>query len=383
MESAPQEPRRQPPPRLQLRGPEHFENGEPEQDGNGLGPESTLTRVFHDAFKPIWASPFNLSELTIDEYERSLELWRLLAPDPDGDGHEPRLWELEGISGDYIAGRFMGRLADQPGNKRGTTMSVGTQRKHCRNMNKLLSFAGPKQRTRHGVKNLHLIDEPTLIIAPSPDGHAPEGDWTFEEVRLMWLGAARMESHKLRAIGIDPVAWWRALVVVAAHTGLRRGQLLGLDFADLSPPFVLVRPMRSKRRSGRKQYLSAEALAAIESIRTRRTRIFPWPYVMGQTKRMNVRYLDSQLRKLAERSGLAPQRWFGWNGFRKLVAGAAFDIGEEQAAQAVLGHSRGSQTAMKHYVPGIAQAKRAAHIIDQLPSARPENRDDSRQRQLF
>lgn len=356
---------------------------DPEGDSPELSDQSTLTDVFQQGFLPNWADPKDLDPKTIDEYERSLALWRRLAPDPDGDGHEPRLWELRGTRGDRIGGRFMALLATEPGNKPGTTMSAASMRKHARNINKLLSFSGPRVRSRFGRKNLGLIDDPTLLEAPAPDEHAPEGDWTFDEVREMYIATSRMESLNLRNLGIDPVLWWRAILIVAAHTGLRRGQILGLSYADLTPPFVLVRPKRSKRRTGKKQYLSQESLAAIEAIRTTRERIFPWPYFVGKNRAVNVRYLDLQLRKLAERAGLPRNRWFGWNGFRKLAGTAAYAIAGEKGAQAMLGHASGSHTAMKHYVAKTALAQKAAEIIDHLPSPRPQNDEDLRQGRLF
>jgi integrase len=370
-----------PPQHLHIRTREYFDSqlppdsGEPEITAN-----STLSELFKLAFGPIWIEPLQLDAKTRDEYETSVSLWQRLSPESP-DRPEPQLWQLEWPSGDLIGARFLSGLRTQPGNKRGSTMAIGTIRKHVRNINKLLSFAGPRLRARHGLKNLGVIENPILLLAPAPDDSPPEGDFTVEEVQAMWVAAGRMHSSKLRALGISAVLWWRGLLTVAAHTSLRRGQLLGLDYADLDPPFIRVRPQRSKRRAGRKQYLSQECLAAIERIRTKRERIFVWPYLSGG--KVNIRYLDVQLRVLARRAGLPAPRQFGWNGFRKLAACGAFKIGGEEGSQAVLGHASGSRTAMRHYVSQTAQALRAAAIIDQLPSAEPASTDDIRQKQLF
>lgn len=377
-------------PPLTVRSRDWFESPDHPSDSGDLPvtENCTLSEVFEWAFRPIWIEPLQLDSKTVAEYETTLRLWQRLSP-AESDQAEPQLWELQESRGDRIGGRFLTRLAQEPGCKRGTVMAIGTIRKHVRNVNKLLGFCGPRLRTRHGLKNLGVIEQPILLVAPSADDNPPEGDWTIDEVRAMWTAAATMRSAALRALGVTASQWWEAILTVAAHTGLRRGQLLGLSYADLDPPHVLIRPSRSKKRRGRKQYLSREALVAIERIRTGRQLIFVWPHFMRSRKhpdravRVNVRYLDLQLRLLAKRAGLPPARWFGWNGFRKLAASEAFAIGGEQASQALLGHAKGSRVAMKHYVSGHAQAKHAAAVIDQMPSAQPASADDRRQQKLF
>lgn len=345
-----------------------------------LSRRSTLSDVYHWAFKPIWLAPKQSSEQTYSTYEESLEHWKRLAPAVEGD-REPMLEEID----DYVVSRFMTRLADMPGNKPGTKLAIATIRKHSTNLNKLLAFAGPRSRSRNGYKNLGLLDLPPLVDKPSPDVHAPDGDFTFEEVQAMWRAAEQMQAPQ-RLAGITPAVWWRAMLTVVSCTGLRRGQLLGLDPQNLSGAYIRVLSGRSKGRRGKLQYLPPAALAALASVQREGERFFVWPHYRRSKKDpsappvVNLRHLDLQLEKLARLAGIPEARRFGWNGFRKLVGTLSFDIGGSAAAQAVLGHTK-SGTAMAHYVSGLSQSRQAEAVINQLPSLKPPT--DDRQRKLF
>ena len=275
-------------------------------------------------------------------------------------GREPCLVEID----DYVVSQFLVGLADEPGNKPGSKMSIGSIRKHATLINNLLAFAGPKERTPHGYRNMALVPFPPLVDRPTADENSAEGDFTIEEVRAMWSATSGMQSPRPEKLppGVTPSQWWQAIVTVAACTGLRRGQLLGLACVDLTGPIITVKPARSKGRRGKSQYLAPAAVEAIESIRTPRERIFDWPHV--------IRWLDTQLRRLAKLAGIPAGRRFGWNGFRKCVGTMAFDVAGPDGSQAVLGHST-NRTAMKHYVAKKAQLRRAQEVIDQMPSPRP------------
>src|SRR5262245_55723440 len=117
---------RRPPPSsfVRLFSPDPTDQAEaPDSGESEITDQNTLSDIYDRGFVPIWAEPKSLSQLTLDDYLTSLVLWRKLAPDPNGDGHEPKLSELQGLSGERIAGRFMAGLAREPGNKPGTTMS--------------------------------------------------------------------------------------------------------------------------------------------------------------------------------------------------------------------------------------------------------------------
>jgi integrase len=326
----------------------------PPADGK-LSADSTLTEVYYRGFVQLWLEPHQADPKTAALYLEALHHWRTLTALPDGS--EPWLWQID----DFVAARFVSGLQKLPGCKPGSTMSIGTMRKHITQINKLLDFSGPRERTRHGRRNLGLIEDPPLLEKPTADLHPPEGDWTIEEVRAMWLAAAKMVSPS-KLPGVKPVEFWHSIVMVAAYTALRRGQLLGLAYADLAPPFITVRSSRSKGRRGKKQYLHEEAIEAIESIRTPRDRIFAWPHV--------VRHLDTQLRRLAQLANIPAARRFGWNGFRKCAATLAYAIAGSGGSKSMLGHSR-EGTGLAHYVNGEAQARSAAVVIDQMPSPKP------------
>lgn len=345
-----------------------------------LSKRSTLSDLYHWAFKQLWLAPKQSSDQTYATYEESLDHWKRLAPAVEGD-REPTLEEID----DYVVSRFLVRLADMPGNKAGTKMSIATIRKHATNINKLLAFAGPRNRSRNGYKNLGLLELPPLVERPTADLQAPDGDFTFEEVLAMFRVADKMRTPQ-RLPGIMPGVWWRSILTVALATGLRRGQLLGLDPANLNGAYIRVVSARSKGRRGKLQYLTPGALAALAAVHREGQPFFVWPYYRKNKRDpdalplMNVRHLDLQFDRLKKLAGIPPARWFGWNGFRKLVGTQAHDLAGPEGAQSVLGHSK-SGTAMAHYVSGLSQSRKAQAVIDQLPSLTLAV--DDRQKKLF
>lgn len=341
---------------------------------------STLSELYRWAFQPIWLDPHQSHAGTYAAYEHALDHWKRLAPVADGD-REPQLDEID----DYVVARFLTRLADQPGNKPGTKLAIATIRKHATSLNKLLAFAGPRARSRHGYKNLGLLALPPLVDKPRADVHAPDGDFTLGEFSAMHRCADQMRTPR-RLPGITPAVWWRAMLIVALLTGLRRGQLLGLHPDNLNGAYIRVLSGRSKGRRGKLQYLAPAALEALASLRREGLPFFVWPHYR-QCRRdpdappvVNIRHLDSQLQRLAKLAGIPLPRRFGWNGFRKLALTTAHDIAGAEGAQAMGGHSK-SGTAMAHYVNGLAQSRRAEAVINQFPSFQPAA--DSRQGKLF
>lgn len=340
---------------------------------------STLSELYHWAFKPIWLDPHQSNTGTYEAYEHALDHWKRLSPADDED-REPRLDEID----DYVVARFLTRLADQPGNKPGTKLSIATIRKHATSLNKLLAFAGPRTRSRQGYKNMGLLELPPLVDKPRADVHAPDGDFTIEEFGAMWRAADKMKTPQ-RLPGITPCTWWRSILVVALMTGLRRGQLLGLHPDNLSGAYVRVLSGRSKGRRGKLQYLAPAALEALEGMRREGQPFFVWPHFRKCRRNpdaapiVNIRHLDAQLGRLATLAGIPVQRRFGWNGFRKLSLTTAHDIAGAEGAQAMGGHSR-SGTAMAHYVNGLSQSRRAEAVINQFPTFKQV---DDRQGKLF
>ena len=330
--------------------------------GGELTERSTLTQLFEAAFEPLYLRAQALDQQTTQLYRDALQWWVRLTGDPP-------LREID----EWVTAAFVESLLRQPGRRR-ETLSVATVRKHCAQLDTLLSFAGPKTRDARGWRNRGILELPPRIERPRADREAPAGDWTLDEVRRMHGAAGFVTAPALP--GVTPANWWRAMIVTATHTGLRIGQLLALEYADLSGETLLVRARGSKGRRGKLQHLSSAAAESIESIRTDRRLIFEWPH--------HRRWLHRCLKRLATCAGIPESRRFGWHGFRRthatLVAEqSAASGGGVLAAQISLGHTS-SATTLGHYVSGRVQHRLAAESIDRLPS--PRSTGDPRQKRL-
>lgn len=341
---------------------------EKETGGGGeLGADSTLSELFERAFEPLWIRGQGLDRKTSQIYRDALAWWRKLTGDPP----------LRSID-EWTTSSFVAELLRQPGRKR-STISVATVRKHCASIDSLLAFAGPRTRDRKGMKNRDLVKLSPRCDKPRPDFAPPDGDFTLAEVQAMFAAANVMRSPQVK--GVEPAAWWRALLTVAVHTGLRIGQLMRIEYSDVSPPWLQVRSSCSKGRRGKRQYLSAAALEQIEAIRTNRKRIFEFP-----NWERNPRWAQELLKRLAKAAGIPESRRFGFHGFRKchasLVASQETDgsLGM-MAARMSLGHST-MATTLDHYVNGKVQESFAAAAIDKLPSPKPTRKADTRQLSL-
>lgn len=335
--------------------------------GTPINSSCTLTQLFDQAFEPLWCQSRSLSQGTRTLFREALGYWARLTGDPP-------IAKID----DWTTAKFSAAMRDQPGRK-ASKLSVATVRKHCARIDKLLAFAGPRTREPGGRKNLGLIELPPVVDMPAPDLDPPAGDFSLAEVQAMHDAAISM--HSPRVAGVSPAAWWRALLAVACSTGLRIGQLMRLQYVDLHPPHIMVWARNSKGRKGKKQYLSPEALAEINAIRTDRQLIFEFP-----NWERNPRWLQHLFKRLAAKAHIAAARRFGFHGLRKLHATLIADGASGQdgvrAAQISLGHSSPDVT-KQHYVSGSVQEKLAAAAIDRLPSIKRKVDEDPRQKKLF
>ncbi|WP_254512893.1 site-specific integrase [Anatilimnocola floriformis] len=326
-----------------------------------------LSQVFERCFTPLWIQPQALTDSTSTLYLDALGYWKKLVNDPP-------IGEIT----DYTTALFTSELLKQPGRK-SEFMSIGTVRKHCTQIDKLLAFTGPKTRDKQGRKNLGLLDLPPMVDKPQADDDPPNGDFSLDEVQRLFAAADKMTTPRIE--GVTPAAWWRALIVVACFTGLRISQLMRLEYADLNAPFITVWARNgSKGRKGKKQFLHPEALADILAIRTERTRIFEFP-----NWDKNKRWLQTQMERLLQHAAIPEERQFKFHGFRKmhatLIADQEGSTSSIQAAQLSLGHSHESTT-KGSYINGSVQQKIVTASIQRLPSPKAKKVDD-KQMQLF
>lgn len=331
----------------------------------------TVRRIFSERFIPLYIKAKGLAEATETCYRESVDWWDELTDGPTFD-----------LIDDFVTSAFVEVLVQKPG-RACETMSLYTVRKHCTNLQKLFDFIGPKTRNRHGRRNQEILERVPYIERPDGLMVEPEGDFTLEEVLAMQAQAHRMLSPSPDFIfGLVPGAWWRALLTVAPSTGLRVGNLMRLRYEDLHGNWIRVRPRDSKRGKGKRQFLTPEALAEIEAIRTPRKYIFqPTNWVT------NPRRLQYSLKLLEKYAGLPKERQFGFHGFRKLhatmLAGNNSENQGIKTAQLALGHE--STTVTKgFYINATVQEKLVAEELKKLPSFRRKaHSEDPNQMHLF
>jgi integrase len=330
----------------------------------------TLSEIFERAFVPLWIKPQALADKTTKVYREALDHWSRIAGDPP-------ICQID----DWTASHFVEKLLEHPGRK-GEFLSIATVVKHCTALNKLLDFCGPKAREKKRRRNLSLLELPPWIDAPQPDDDPPDGDFTIEEARAIYEAASKMTAPR-QVVGVAVPRWWQALIVVACYTGLRIGQLMRLEYANLRPPYINVMGRVSKKRKGKRQYLAAEALQEIEAIRSPRRYIFELP-----TWEKNPRWLQACFERLLNLAEIPKERQFKFHGFRKLHATLVADTsadGEDgiKTAQKSLGHGD-EATTRGHYVNGRVQDRIVAAAIERLPSPRPKAKsaEDPRQTKL-
>jgi integrase len=189
---------------------------------------------------------------------------------------------------------------------------------------------------------------------PPREEHRIPRTTTLNEVSRCIMASVAMEVPKNP--GIKAPAWWRALLIVAWNTGLRRGSLLSMRMSevDWKNCRLLLAAARMKSRRPLIVHLNAAAMAALRSIRTDRELVFPWPHCK--------RYFNTCLHRLQDAAGLPKDRHFDLPTIRKTFTTILWEI-NPGAAQYACGHTM-SDVTRKHYVDGGDLVARA---LDQLP----------------
>ncbi len=197
--------------------------------GENLLPETaemTLPQFYEEHYLP--ACLGDGQESTICLHRTLLRRWALLTRDPP----------LTKITNETMV-FFRNCLAKMRGMKPKSRISPNTVRTYLRNIETFLSKAGPPGRGNRDA--FGFIAQVPWVRPPRPVFHAPRfvSDQSLSRV---YEAAARMELPRYE--GFSPAAWWRALLVTAYNTGLRRGSLfrLRMDQIDWSNGILAVPP---------------------------------------------------------------------------------------------------------------------------------------------
>jgi integrase len=316
--------------------------------------ELTLCRFYRD-----WYLPNRLGdarEKTRWAYATVLRHWRLLTGDPS----------VKEITTTTLS-RFRDALSKMRGKKRHLPMSPNSVSTYMKHLQVLLDKLGPP-----GQHNRDALDILARVPWTKPPRVVERIPRTITLQQLSDCIAASVAMEVPRISGVKAPAWWRSLLLVAWNTGLRIGTLLSMrmDEIDWRQNRLLLAAARMKSRRPLIVPLNASALAALQSIRTERELVFPWP---SPDRRAFWRYLQ----KLEDAAGIPKSERFGMHAIRKTVATMLYEV-SPGAAQFALGHTTNDVT-RKSYVDGGALVARA---LDQLPQpeafpTRPKPKGDA------
>ena len=299
----------------------------------------TLCQFYRD-----WYLPNRLGdarEKTRWAYATVLRHWRLLTGDPP----------VKEITTTTIA-RFRDALLKMRGRKRHLLMSPNSVSTYQKHLQVLLDKLGPP-----GPRNRDAADVLVRVPWAKPPKEVEKIPRTITPQQLSDCIMASVAMEVPKVPGIKPPAWWRALLLVCWNTGLRIGTLLSMrmDEIDWRQNRLVLAAARMKSRRPMIVHLNPAAIVALQSIRTDRELVFPWP---SPDRRAFWRYLQ----KLEAAAGIPKSEWFGMHVIRKTVATMLYEV-SPGAAQFALGHVTADVT-RKSYVDGGGLVARA---LDQLP----------------
>jgi integrase len=230
-------------------------------------------------------------------------------------------------------------------------MSPNSVRRHLRNLQAILDRAGPGGPR---IRDAAEIIPKTPWVKPPRQTFKPPHIVTLDHLGAVYLAAVCAEIPNLW--GFKPPAWWRALLVVAYNTGLRKGALFGMRIADINwqGQHLTLPPELSKTRYGQRLHLNGTTMRHLMAIRTDREIVFEWPH--------SYKHFHRQFEKIQETAALDPKDRFTLHDIRKTLATALWAT-SPQAAQWQLGHT-GIGTTQQFYVQGDQMV---ADAIDRLP----------------
>lgn len=298
----------------------------------------TLREFYETYYKPVRLT--DVCAAHVAYYGYVVRLWALFTGDPP----------LKDITAATLS-TFRECLKKLRGRKPINRAAPSSVRAALKCLQAILDKAGPPERRNRDAAG--LIERVPWIKPPSVEQKLPR----IVPVELLnQLYAGLVAADIPRIDGFKPPAWWRALVVLAYNTGLRRGTLFKLRMADVDweRRSILVRPSANKSRKLFAVHLNEAAYQHLLAIRTDRELVFPWPFC--QT------HFDTTFYRLQYASGIPRAERFGLHALRRTLATALYES-SPGAAQIALGHSD-SRTTRVHYVAPNGIVARA---LDALP----------------
>ena len=328
---------------------------------DGLTPDNTWTEFFERYVVPqclVNSEPRNITQI-----RETLGCWRRFTGDPSMRLTTRRTTsEFLGVRD--ARGRYVSGLWSLPGRKPGEPISPNTVRKHCVEMQRLFTLAGPATRKPEARE---LLDRAPWIAKPAKVTQEVIDNYSLDELKLV-RQACRGAKYPRRALGygLTPATFFNALYVFDYHVGARIGTLLEVCYSwfsrDIFGERCLNVPARHTKgkRHGLCLYVHDDAWAAIEAIRTPdRDLIFPW--------RFGESWLHECRRRILRVSGLPAHRQLGFHGCRKAMTTEVGAI-NGQAATMAAGHAGKESSVTRESYMGrkvmIAAMKQVPRLVD-------------------
>ncbi len=308
----------------------------------------TLCTFFETFYLPNQLQAVDAKPCTIELYRTVLRRWAAVTGDPP----------LEKITVETLT-LFRLFLEKCRGNKGRPRASMHTIRKGLRHVLTVLNKAGPAgPRARDAAG---ILPSTPWIRSPKAEDSVPR-TVSPEILSAVYDAAACMDSPWVE--GIKPPAWWKALIVLAFNTSLRRRTLfeMRLDEISWNERKILLGGDRFKNRRKMTVHLNAVALEHLQTIRApQRELVFPFPF--GQ------RHFDTLFHRLQTIAGIPKKEWFGLHVIRKTAASILWDFAPE-TAQLALGHSTAEVT-RRYYVAAMEKVARAFDAMPQPAAFMP------------
>ncbi len=303
----------------------------------------TLRKLYVEHYRPKIMAP-DAGDAYRDQFVGTLRVWEVITGDPP----------LQKITNDTLA-LFRDALCQLSSWLPGRKLSPNTVRTRMHYVQRLLDAAGPPSRSYRCA--LGLIPAVPWVKSPRPLIRTPK------VVDLEVLGKVYRAADLMRFPKIDGIVaadWWKALLVLAYNTGLRRRTLFSLPMSavDWKRRLLDIPAEVMKARRGEIVHLNPTAFDHLAKIRGDRTLVFPW--VEGVARPLHA--FNASMHRLQDLAGIPRKDQFGLHQLRK-TCGSMLVRHSAAAAQLTLGHADFSTT-KRHY---ICSEGFVAEALDKLP----------------
>lgn len=290
---------------------------------------------------------YYLPQILFDASPKTVELYRICITKFQYLAGNVKLKEIDNA----VLGRFRDALMRQT-RQSGRRLSKHTVRMYLRHVMHLLAKAGPPSpKNRNAAGYI-----PSVPFAKAPRCELPTPRIvSFDALAACYRAAGAMAWPAMD--GLPASRWWRALLVLAFNTGLRRRTLFALRWEHVSLEESLLR-IPAELLKGRRRLvlpLNEITVAHLRSIRGDHRTVFPWPY--------SAEWFSTKFRELQVMAGLPASERFGLHNIRKTTATMLWKK-DPGAAQLMLGHTLMKITE-EHYVSAPAVLVDAVKTIPQ------------------